>query len=566
MPECIDNRDFRHLKIDEKYVISLSITVLPKIAGFIEVLEVIGRDHIYDMSIYIKKEDTNKILDKVVENINITSGELETSNKNQRDVEILDQSQEELKKLRKKIQLDNEEVYSINIILSFYSNNLVEIQKKISYFRAKLYSKNLNSQILNFRHLDGFITNLPLSLESNINKSIGYFTTSSVSNIFPFYQKQILDNFGIILGYTTEDNKLCIIDIFSRKYTNSNMCIIGSSGSGKTYFSKLLLFRHYVLGKRQFVFDLEGEYRDIVISLGGTELFKEGYFNILEITSYELVKFEKEYLSKKIEYIINFLVTVVDLTMAEIDLLKNTIDQLYNSYKITSDKDSILKKEEGNRIFLKDTIIDKDKFPTLCDMLKVIKNIKLKKKLKAIIENELKYLSKTTTIDVDNTLFCISTSELITKEHYITIDYILSYISDFLLENVEGTIIYIDEIWKYMLSPLLAEKIFLLYKTIRKRNASIIGITQDITDLFKHNKKEYGKGILNNSAFKVFFKTNYNDIELLKDIVIFPSDDIIRLEKGQAIMCLSNSHIKINIIASVFEKEILKDENSSSFR
>jgi len=38
---------------------------------------------------------------------------------------------------------------------------------------------------------------------------------------------------------------------------------------GKSYFAKLMIFREFMIGKRQYVFDPEGEYIELIRALKG---------------------------------------------------------------------------------------------------------------------------------------------------------------------------------------------------------------------------------------------------------------------------------------------------------
>ena len=140
-----------------------------------------------------------------------------------------------------------------------------------------------------------------------------------------------------------------------------------------------------------------------------------------------------------------------------------------------------------------------------------------------------------------------------------------------LQENVD-TIIYIDEIWKYIKIEKdninLGSKVFELFKTIRKYNASIITITQDISDFFLLEDGNYGKSIINNSSFKVYFKLDFSDSEFLKNYYILNEkqlEKVNRLDKGQCMFCFNNSNIILNIKANEYENEILKGENNENY-
>lgn len=376
------------------------------------------------MSIYIFKQDSMKIINDLTFSIGASSSEVKTANTNQRDIEIIQKSKEDASALRRKIQIENQELYKVNIILSFCSLDLNTLTSNILSTKSNFYSKGVISEITNFRHLQYYLNNIPLNL--NKDTQAIHMTTETLSNIFPFYTKNIIDETGIIIGKTEEKN-LCILDIFSNKYENANVCIFGCSGSGKSFFTKLYIIRNYFFGIKQIVLDAEDEY-------------------------------------------------------------------------------SVLKK----------VLKDKDKLE-IFNMKKIINNL----------DEVYKILEK---------------------------------IQESLGNN--KTILIIDEVWKYAKSEKLLSEIFNMYKTIRKRNASIVTITQDVLDFFEYQNGRYAKSILNNSSFKLFFKSEYKELKQHFNI----TDKVNYLKKGEAILSVGENNLKVIIQANEFESEILNVNDNSNNR
>ena len=109
------------------------------------------------------------------------------------------------------------------------------------------------------------------------------------------------------------------------------------------------------------------------------------------------------------------------------------------------------------------------------------------------------------------------------------------------------------------------ERIFELYKTIRKRKAGIITITQDITDILNNEYTNFGKSIINNSYIKMFFKMEYQETEILNSIGILKSKDIeilSKLDKKEGLLYFNNSSVHIKIEANELEKNIIEGGNS----
>ena len=200
-------------------------------------------------------------------------------------------------------------------------------------------------------------------------------------------------------------------------------------------------------------------------------------------------------------------------------------------------------------------MIESNKYPTLKDV-----NVDeiYKEQYEKLIQNELKYYSKVTNIDMNSPLMIIKMDELI-KHPQIVVD-ILNNIMNYIGEN--KTIIYIDEVWKYSKSENVLSEIFNMYKTIRKRNGSIITITQDITDFFDYKEGRYAKSILNNSCFKMMFKTDVNEVKNITNSQI--DNNISFLNKGETILFVGNNNLKIKVQANDFERGIINvDDNSS---
>lgn len=555
MPNIIDNTNFRYVKVDDKFIVSLSVKSLPETIFFLDIVKDFPIDLNYDASLYISKQDPIKVLNSITYNIGAVESELATINKNQRDIDILSKTQNDSAALRKKIQVENQEIYVFSLILTFYSYDFNSLAKIISSIRAKFYSKGINLEVTNFRHLEFFLSNLPLENNKELLSKM-YITTNALANIFPFYNTSFIDEKGVILGYTKE-NKLCILDIFSNKYENSNICIFGSSGSGKSYFTKLFIIRNYFLNKRQIIFDIEGEYENLCKNLYGEQLFKDSYINILQITDKDIK--EEDFLDKKITKVAEFMTSVAE----DIDskYLKDKLYKLYGDFNITNNIDSVIVYEDNNEMFLEYQIISKNKFPTLIDLIEYIDNPEQKEILIRLIDNELKFFSKETTIKLDSMLYVLNMSSLIKNTSVVCeiMDYILNnYIND------TETIIYVDELWKYSKDERILEDIFNMYKTIRKRRGAIVTITQEISDFYEYKNGLYANTILNNSSFKFFFKANYSDLNNIKKYLSVDYDKLLSLKKTEALLLINRNNLQLKVRANDFERGIIDEDDTCS--
>ena len=578
-PSYIDNTDFRCVEIDGKFIASIILYEFPKFNMFLSVIESIPKDLEYTMSIYIQKQDTYKILKELMHFISTSKSEIKTAKSSQIDIDLITSSNHDANELRKEIQINNQEIFYTNFILTFYSDSKDKLFKILKRFQSKLYSKQLYSKIANFRHLDEYILSLPLNRKENIFLKQNYknFTTNSLSNIFPFYTKTIFDKKGVLFGKIASENSVCSIDMFKSNYLNSNMCILGSSGAGKSFFAKLLIMREYIAGKKEYIFDVEGEYSYMVNKLGG-EVFSFNYnhINILEITESEINMYKENVYNAKVSKVIKLiskLFKIEDKLILE-DIYQG-INKAYEDFNINSNLSSLYITDE-KKVYLKKKLRVSEDYPTL---LNVIQNLKLKKAKEVLLnyKNKFEYLFGITDVDLNNNLISFDIGKVNINNEKIFLKYLLEDIVEKLKSNKEinidntNTMIYIDEVWKYVINnddSDMFNYIFELFKTIRKLNASIVIITQDISDIFSKENENYGKSILNNCFFKVIFRLDFSDIEILSNISGINSqmlENVNTLDKGQAQFIFNNNILKLLVEANEYEKELIEGDMNEHF-
>ena len=192
-------------------------------------------------------------------------------------------------------------------------------------------------------------------------------------------------------------------------------------------------------------------------------------------------------------------------------------------------------------------------------------------------KNKFEYLFGITDVDLNNNLISFDIGKVNIKNVKIFLRYLLEDIVEKLKSNKEinidktNTMIYIDEVWKYVINnddSDMFNYIFELFKTIRKLDACIVIITQDISDIFSKENENYGKSILNNCFFKVIFRLDFSDIEILSNISGINSqmlENVNSLDKGQAQFIFNNNILKLLVEANEYEKELIEGDMNGHF-
>ena len=136
------------------------------------------------------------------------------------------------------------------------------------------------------------------------------------------------------------------------------MCILGSSGAGKSFFAKLLIIREHIAGKQEYVFDVEGEYSHMVKKLGGEVFsFNDNHINILEITESEINMYKESVYNVKISKVMKLISKLFKIENNEIlEDIYQGINKSYKDFNISDNVSSLYINDE-NKIYLKKKII-----------------------------------------------------------------------------------------------------------------------------------------------------------------------------------------------------------------
>ena len=430
------------------------------------------------------------------------------------------------------MQINNEDLYLLYIYLNIYAENEKELEMQLNNVEGILQSNGIQSKRANFRQEQVYFACLPLMLNSYDikNASKRNVLTSGLTGTYPFISSSIFDDEGVFIGNNIYNNSLIFIDKFNReKYKNGNMCIFGTSGAGKSFFTKLQILRNWLLGIEQYVIDPEREYEKICKNLNGT-IFKIGpssetYINIFDIRE-ESIEDSKGYLSTKIQKLLGFFGLIFGtLTEEEKALLEEKIIETYNKKGITFDDKTLYQEPQKDKIEIKPRFKSTIDMPILSDFYEILKKDSRTKKFELeilpFIKGSLKFFNNHTNIEIDNKLIIADVYELgednLKYGMYIFTDLFWDKIKKD--RNVKKSI-YLDEIWRLIgvtSNKEVASFIYKIFKTIRKYSGSSVAITQDVSDLFSLEDGIYGKSILNNSCIKIFFSLEEENLKILEE-------------------------------------------------
>ena len=528
-----------------------------------------------NISIFYEKQDQYKTIKDLTYHIGNVGVDISEHNQNREDIDIAIYTYNDAKYIRKEMQVNNEDLYFLYIYVELFSDNIKDLEYYLNNIEGLMQSKGMQTRRANFRQEQVFLSSLPIN-ENNIdikNVAKRNILTSGLISTYPFISSNIFDENGIFIGKNIYNNSLIFVNRYNtEKYKNANMCIFGTSGAGKSFYTKLLILRYRLLGIEQYVIDPEREYINLGKALHGTNIIigpsSKTYVNVLDIREESLEQGEEGYLATKISKLIGFF----HLIFGEIDeeekaILEEKLIEVYKLKNITFDDESLYIENKNNIISKK----FKSSFdmPILEDLYNILeKDEKTKKfsiKLIPFVKGSLKFFNNYTNIELKNKLIIADVYELGEEN----LKYGMYLFTELFWDKIKinrknKKAIYLDEIWRLIgvtSNKEVAAFIYKIFKTIRKYGGSSVAITQDVSDLFSLENGIYGKSILNNSSIKSFFSLEEENIKILSENINLTEKEKIEiksLKRGESLMFIGDEHVLSKVECSDMEKEIIE--------
>lgn len=573
-PTCIDFRNPKHVEIDGKYMCSLIVVDYSREMEGCFLNKIISTDIDLQISMFYEKQSAYDVIKELTYNISNAGANIKTSNENQNDIDKLSYTYQDAKYIRKQLQVGDEDFYYLYIYILICAESEKQLELDLQKIESIAASTGLRNRRALFRQKQALLSTFPICNNDKELKKLAArnVLTSGIIATYPFVSNEMYDENGILIGLNSFNNSLVMIDRFnSTIYKNANMCVLGASGSGKSYFVKMMINRSRYLNIMQYVIDPDREYSALCEKLGGTLIRFSGKecINIMDIRE-NTIDENESYLQNKISKLNAFFSLIFeDMTLEEKSLLEEQIIQAYQNYNITFENESLFEKCEENSLIRTRKFKTFDKMPRLQDVYELIKSNKQLKKyatvLKTYITGSMKFLNEYTNVNISNKLVVADIYDVEEEKVPIIMFLITELYWDKIKEKRDmKKIIYLDEVWKLInKTPEAAEFVFKIFKTIRKFGGAATAITQDITDFFSLNDGKYGQGIINNSSIKCIFQLEENNILKLSEVINLSEEEkcrILNMERGKCILHSGRNKLMIDVKTTEKEHELFNTD------
>lgn len=527
--------------------------------------------------------------DKAIKRIDNAILELQTRAEKNKLSEQFDQEThlDTLEDLMKSLKEANENLFDTTIMITVYD----ELGKNINKKKVKTALREMGfgfTEMLG-RQMDFYLSNYASKYDkTNISQGI---QTSTIAGAFPFVSNALLDKQGIFIGNNTLP---MFVNFFKRDsdHVNSNMIVIGQSGSGKSYATKTILTGLASDNSKVYILDPENEYGALARNLEGKSLDvasgADGKINPFQIITCIEEGEENNSFYLHLQFLEQFYRLILPGINADsLELLNKLTQELYESFNINSSSQL--------------TFLSSSDYPIFDDLYNLINNKLLEENddyTKSCLRVLINYISKLKKGGRNSNLWNGPTS-FSPKENFVVFNFqkllankndvianaqmllVLKWLENEIIKNrdfnlkyhtsrklvvaIDEAHLFIDE--KY---PIALDFMFQLAKRIRKYDGMMIIITQNVKDFTgTPDIARKSMAIINVSQYSMIFNLSANDMTDLRKLYEnaggindTEANTIVHNIRGRAFFISSvNRRTNVSIQATQYAENLFEKEN-----
>jgi type IV secretory pathway VirB4 component len=274
LPGCPDAVEVagRWVRVGGDYVTTLAVTGYPAEvgAGWLEPL--LAYPGLVDVTLHIEPVPPAVASQRLrKQRGRFESSRRQDAAKGRLDDPFLEAAAEDSAELAGRVARGEARLFRLGVYIAVRAGSAEELADRVTEVRAMAASLLLDLAEVTWRHLQGWITTLPLAFDALGMRRV--FDTDALAASFPFTSPDLPvtageTGMGVLFGLNLASPGVVVWDRWAQD--NFNAVILGRSGVGKSYLAKLDLLRNLYLGIEAFVVDPEDEYLALAASVGGT--------------------------------------------------------------------------------------------------------------------------------------------------------------------------------------------------------------------------------------------------------------------------------------------------------
>lgn len=453
------------------------------------------------------------------------------------------------------LQQENENLLQVNIYVTAYdiagtrANPKIKqppISRRSSYGGMKKTVRRLYQEHgfrlvnMEFDQTQAFIGS-QISGYDPLPKEARGIPSNSVAAAYPWVFANVSDEGGMKLG--SSEGVPVFLNFFRRdsERVNSNMVIVGKSGSGKSYATKDILTNLAAEDAKIFILDPENEYSELAENLHGKFINvgngQQGRINPFQIiTALDDDESDGETVTGSyathLQFLEEFFRQILpDCDKDALEYLSNLVDRMYTNFGITGETDLSKLTPEDYPIF-------DDLYDAVLAEFQQTDNEYIRTMLRSLMNYIAKFSTGGRNANIWNGPSTITTDENFTVFNFQSLLanrngtianaqmlLVLKYVDNEIIKNRDyntkynlkrKVVVAIDEAHVFIDTkfPVALDFMFQLAKRIRKYNGMQIVITQNIKDFVGSEEiARKSTAIINASQYSLIFALAPNDME-----------------------------------------------------
>lgn len=429
---------------------------------------------------------------------------------------------EDIKRVQEVIARESKQLVYTHYNLAVVTDSKTDIQKCTNYIENAFSRLGIHISKRAYNQLELFVNSFPGNCY-NMNPDYDRFLTLNDAAACFMYKERIQhsEDSPLKIYYTDRQGVPIAIDISGKegkeKITdNSNFFCLGPSGSGKSFHMNSVVRQMWEQNTDVVMVDTGNSYEGLCEYVGGKYI---SYTEEHPITMNPFRIKREEYNVEKIGFLKNLIMLIWKgsdgtITKTEDKLIEQTITEYYESYF-----NGKIKSLSFNTFYE----FSVDTIPRICrdNNLTGIDIASFDFLMKGFYKGG--NYEMTLNEDIDTTLFdetfIVFEIDSI-KDNPLLFPIVTLIIMDLFIQKMRikknRKVLVIEEAWKAIASPMMAEYIKYLYKTARKFWASVGVVTQEIQDII--GSPIVKEAIINNSDVVMLldqskFKERFDDIQ-----------------------------------------------------
>ncbi|MDP9349390.1 MAG: DUF87 domain-containing protein, partial [Gemmatimonadota bacterium] len=543
------------LSLDGQYARTLVVTGYPRTVAPGWLNPLIEFDEPIELSLHVRPLETAHVVAALSRKlVQLHSSRLHDSAEGRLEDPERETAYGDAERLRDSLQRGDEKVFSVSLYILLRAATPTRLDELTRRVEGTLEGMMAQSRVAYMEQDSGFHSVLPegddrLGVPRNLD-------TTSLATAFPFTSGSLSMQRGVLYGTALHNRSLVIFDPFDESLENANAVVLAKSGSGKSYFVKLMALRNLMVGVDFLVIDPEDEYRTLCEAVGGQYIrlaaSSTQHINPLDLPGGSGDRSEGDGLADHVASLLGWLEILLApkgqaLSPHERGLLDRALYRTYARAGITPDPDTHGKAP-----------------PRLSDLAAVLAETpsdlagSLALRLERYVSGSLAGLfNHPTNVGLDGRFVVFNVQDVGKDLRPLVIHMISSFVWGQIRRSFRPRLLIIDEAWSLMQHEEGGAFLAGLARRARKRYLGVVTITQDIADFLG---SEHGRTALSMSSVKLLMKHDGASIGAVVDVFgLSPGERrfLLGAEKGEGLFFALGGRVPIYIEASPLEHELV---------